>query len=247
MLRFSFTSIVVLLLVSCGNLGPNGEGENITINADYESNSLDSIFDPYRIEMEEEMNEVLGYADTSFIKHQPESYLGNLIADIVYAEGSEFMAKTKYFGPGLEPSMALINFGGLRATIDEGPITKGDIFSLMPFDNLITVTVLEPELVKSMLKTINDAGGQPVSNCRITMSGNKQWLFFDGEEYLYDKPVYVITSDYLAGGGDKMSFFKETTQKVSTGVLIRDAIIDYVMEVDTLRIDSELDRIHIVR
>ncbi|MCH2233905.1 MAG: 5'-nucleotidase C-terminal domain-containing protein [Crocinitomicaceae bacterium] len=246
-MKYFVSFFLLLFLISCGNLTPGGEGENVTITADFESNSLDSVFSPYKAEMEEEMNEVLGYADTSFIKHQPESYLGDLVADIVYAEGREFMAKTKYFGPGLEPSMALINFGGLRATIDEGPITKGDIFSLMPFDNLITVTVLQPNLVKKMLKTINDAGGQPVSNCRIRMSGIKQWLFFDGEEYLYDKPVYVITSDYLAGGGDKMSFFKETSHKVSTGVLIRNAIIDYVQEVDTLRIEGDLDRIHIVR
>jgi hypothetical protein len=47
----------------------------------------------------------------------------------------------------------------------------------------------------------------------------------DGEEIGADDHLYVVTSDYLAEGGDKMDFFRNPTQRIRTGIKIRDAII----------------------
>ena len=56
--------------------------------------------------------------------------------------------------------------------------------------------------------------------------------------------VRVLTSDYLANGGDKMYFFKDKEQK-KVGIKLRDAIINYCISNDT--ISSKLDnRITIV-
>ena len=50
--------------------------------------------------------------------------------------------------------------------------------------------------------------------------------------------IRVLTSDYLANGGDKMWFFKDREQ-IKVGVKLRDAIIDHCSKSDT--ISSKLD------
>ena len=55
--------------------------------------------------------------------------------------------------------------------------------------------------------------------------------------------VKVLTSDYLANGGDKMSFFKNKTQ-YKVGIKLRDVIINYCSKIDTINITLD-DRIKI--
>jgi hypothetical protein len=50
--------------------------------------------------------------------------------------------------------------------------------------------------------------------------------------------IRVLTSDYLANGGDKMSFFNNKNQ-LKVGLKIRDAIINYCKSEQT--ISSKLD------
>ena len=50
--------------------------------------------------------------------------------------------------------------------------------------------------------------------------------------------VRMLTSDYLANGGDNMSFLKDKKQ-IKVGIKLRDAIIDYCSNTDT--IDVQLD------
>ena len=51
--------------------------------------------------------------------------------------------------------------------------------------------------------------------------------------FIYTKPFsinedyYVVTSDYLANGGDNCSFFGNPILYETTGVKLRDAIINY--------------------
>ena len=48
----------------------------------------------------------------------------------------------------------------------------------------------------------------------------------------------MLTSDYLANGGDAMYFFKGKTQ-YKVGIKLRDAILDYCIKTDT--IDVKID------
>ena len=45
---------------------------------------------------------------------------------------------------------------------------------------------------------------------------------------------YVATSDYLANGGDNMTFFKESTIKFDIEYKLRNMLIDYFKKVDIL-------------
>lgn len=59
-----------------------------------------------------------------------ETNLGNLIGDALYQYGQT--------GFTHESDLAIINGGGIRQSIKEGTITKGDILSVLPFGNTIS-------------------------------------------------------------------------------------------------------------
>ena len=130
--------------------------------------------------------------------------------------------------------VSLINFGGLRAPINAGTITVGNIYELMPFDNTIVIVELTPDKVMEMLVYLYEKDGQPISNAKVKLSNDKKEIYIRGVEYLFDVNLFVVTSNYLADGGDKMDFFKDPVSKVDSGILIRDALIEYVKGVETL-------------
>ena len=55
-----------------------------------------------------------------------------------------------------------------------------------------------------------------------------------------EKPIdkntiyYVATNDYLSNGGDNMNFFNKGIQKYDLDYKLRNVLIDYFIEVDTI-------------
>ena len=129
-----------------------------------------------------------------------------------------------------------MNNGGLRTTIDKGNITMGKIFELMPFENELVVLELDKSDYISLLSYIVKRGGEPFSGMTIKIDKENKIIsnswpvnFENGEK------ISVITSDYLANGGDNMSFFQNKEQK-KVGIKLRDAIIDYCKKTDTINV-----------
>lgn len=227
---------IFFLLVSCSGINYDAyQSDNLSIHTNSNNANLDSLIAPYRYEVESSMNKTIGFTKEAFLNGKKESVLGNFIADIVFEYGMQL--ESALAGKmNVQNTMTLINFGGLRAPINQGSITIGNIFELMPFDNTITIVALNAALVDSMLLYLNKMQGQPISNAAISYDGKSMSTFsIHGVQVDKESSIYVITSDYLASGGDKMNFLKESKIKFDTGYLIRDAIIDYVEKMDTLK------------
>jgi 2',3'-cyclic-nucleotide 2'-phosphodiesterase (5'-nucleotidase family) len=213
--------IAVLLLFSCTatyNL-QSSDSETIEIKANADSSAL-AIIAPYQKGIEAEMNEVLTFSKISLTKKGTESLLGNFVTDLClnYADAH----------------MCVMNNGGLRTTIDKGPISRGKLYELMPFDNELVVLELNKEDYLGLLDYICKRGGEPFSGINIIMDeeGNvlsNSWPV----NFKNNEKVKVITSDYLANGGDKMSFFQNKEQ-YKVGLKLRDAIIDHCTKTDTI-------------
>ena len=92
----------------------------------------------------------------------------------------------------------------MNLTKNKGEITKGDIYKLMPFDNELVWVKLPIEVLKDIEDYLMTKGGEPVSNANMSNSN----LAINGirKETTH---FWVITSDYLMNGGDKMDFFKQ--------------------------------------
>lgn len=180
------------------------------------------LIEPYKIALDSEMNEVLIISAMEFPKekNKPETLLGNLVADLSLQIINEMFPESNI-------DFCLLNIGGLRTSLPKGEITRGKIFELMPFDNeLVIVTITENQLFE-LINYLKNVGGQPISAISFDFSNSK-----DGNSTnLYVEkglsPINILTSDYLAQGGDNMSFFLNPVKYETTGIKLRDAIIEY--------------------
>lgn len=238
----------ILLLSACS--GSMTEYRAIPLSDSIPDDAIaESMIFPYRDSLELSMNTVLVVNDKTLTRGIPESTLGNLIADLLLERALIEMPDS------VRPLICLINIGGLRVDLPEGEITVGKVFELMPFENEIDVIKLSPEKVEEMMKYLNDVGGQPISGVKLSGKLNASGKalngsFENGEAILDEDFVYVVTSDYLAEGGDKMDFFRNPLERIRTGIKIRDAIIDdfRILGLAEKPLRSELDgRISVVK
>ena len=198
--------------------------EVIEVQSPVDSTVL-AIITPYQNGIESQMNEILCVSEMEMKKGKAESLLGNFVTDLClnYADAH----------------VCVMNTGGLRSTLPKGDVTRGDVYTLMPFENELVVLELNKDDYIGLLNYIVKRGGEPFSGINIIMDKKGEILsnswpvnFDDGEK------IKVLTSDYLANGGDKMSFFKEKEQTI-VGIKLRDAIIDYCSKTDTIAISID--------
>lgn len=185
-----------------------------------------TLISPFKDSLEKEMNEVLVLSSEEFPKEKgkPETKLGNLVADL-----SMEIAQKMYDG---NIDFCLLNFGGLRTSLPKGEITRGKIFELMPFENELVVVSISQDSLNSLINYLNRVGGQPVSGVKVKFYQDNQEV-----KYKYRKndkslntTYKILTSDYLANGGDNMTFFLNPINYEKVGIKLRDAIIQYCVE-----------------
>lgn len=180
---------------------------------------------PYKSEMNKEMSQVLAVSERAMMKDMPEGLLGNFSADAVL-KVSRSICKDS-----CAVDICVLNNGGLRAPLPEGNITRYDVFSLMPFENEIILLTMNGDAVKELLDFIANKGGMPVSGVRMKIQNQMAVEVFIGDmEFNPEKSYSVVTSDYLAYGGDNMTFFASASRKINLNKKIRDAIIEYLSQ-----------------
>lgn len=202
--------VVLLGVSSCKTtyvVKENPKGNLLDYSAESADSSLQQMLKPYQFKQDSIMNHVVGYLGEDMERGYPEGKLGNYVSDILlqYVTGLDqrFHASN---------SFCLINNGGLRVPLQKGKITRGKVFEFMPFENALTVVELKGSVLQSdLLNYLIAKNGQPVSaNVEITLQSGKLESFKINNQLLDTNAVYyVITSDYLSGGGDNMSFFKK--------------------------------------
>jgi 2',3'-cyclic-nucleotide 2'-phosphodiesterase (5'-nucleotidase family) len=190
-----------------------------------EDESIKALIDPYKSVLDNEMNEVLIISTSEAVKGQPESTLGKLIADITLWESNNILKKKDL--PLAD--IAMLNNGGLRTSLPSGKITVGKIFELMPFENEIVVLTITGEKALGLLNYIAKSNGQPLAGATLEIKDEKpENILIGGKPFDATKSYRVVTSDYLAGGGDKMRFFSEPLSYQVLNIKLRDAIINYM-------------------
>ncbi len=224
---YIITSILGAGLTACSSFSPHFWKSTTTpVDADGKSVVIiDSIVRPYRDSISEDMNTILGYSPMNLVKDRPCSPMNNWAADAL------FRHQTAKF-PDKENVMVLINVGGLRGAINQGPITKGELFSFMPFDNEVVWVKLPNSALQDIQRYIIASGGEPIANA-IMENGN---LSINNRKDHIDY-FWVITSDYLMNGGDRMNFFQQKLDVFYPGDLLRDAYLEQVQSEKTLLID----------
>ncbi|HEY0066867.1 MAG TPA: 5'-nucleotidase C-terminal domain-containing protein [Flavisolibacter sp.] len=174
----------------------------------------------YRDSLEKSMNEVLGTFGQALEREQPSGSLNNFMTDVMLQ-----MARQK-----MDPqvSVAFLNNGGIRLTqIAAGPITRGKVFELMPFDNLLLVQQVKGSVLQQVLDATAASGGWPVAGLTMEIQDKKAVNVLIGGQPLDPSRTYhITTTDYVINVDDQGKPLRNIPVQ-NTGYLLRDAIIDY--------------------
>ncbi len=167
---------------------------------------------------------------------QMECTMGNLVTDAMLA---------RVAGQGI--TIAIQNGGGLRASIDDGPITMGEVLSVLPFQNTLATFELGGADVVAALEngasqleegagrfaqvgglqyTVDPAApvGSRVSDVMVQREG--AWVPID------PAATYgVVSNDFMRKGGDGYSMFRDRATNVyDFGPDVADVLAEYLTE-----------------
>ncbi|MET4076153.1 5'-nucleotidase C-terminal domain-containing protein [Hymenobacter sp. UYCo722] len=187
-----------------------------------EDPAIAALIAPYHDKVTAQMSEVLGTVPTPITKTPGENPLSNFVADLQRARASAELKQPIALG--------VMTNGGLRTGFAAGPVTLGAVFELMPFENELVVLDAPGPVVQQLFDY--------AAHIKMAISGATYSVTFDGMPKdiriggqpfdVNDARTYSIAvSDYLATGGDNLSFFKALTPR-HTNVLLRTAIADHI-------------------
>jgi 2',3'-cyclic-nucleotide 2'-phosphodiesterase (5'-nucleotidase family) len=232
-------------LMNCAGNRPNTQPEylanvssrNLEIDSTVATDpAVEALIEPYRATMQKTMGEVIGYAAVDLNKGKPEAPLNNFIADLMLKRAN------KEFGQQVD--MAITNIGGLRRNIPQGPVTRGMIYEVMPFENELVVLTMTGTQMKILAMQIGDVHGEPVAGVKIEYRNGKFMRLTIGSENVEpEKTYYVVTTDFLSSPGrDKLAILGEVPKEL-LGVRLRDAIIDEVeaLNAEGKKISAKVD------
>lgn len=232
-MKFSYHYLVLLtiLFISCNSKSVLVKTETQQYALGKTSAIDSSIYQtilPYSQKVNSIMDSVIGQSETAMEKGQPESKLGDFVTDAVLYEANKICSSNNQ--PKVD--FAFVNNGGLRAALPYGDITVGNVFSLMPFENEMTVVTLSGSMTNQLIDFIIDKGGMPVSNIKIVIQNKKAIeVKINGVDFDSTKTYRVVTSDYLANGGDKLTFLSEALKKENLNLKLRDALLIRIKEI----------------
>ncbi len=163
-----------------------------------------------------------------------ECSMGNLVADAS-------LARVKDQGI----TIAIVNGGGLRASIDQGDVTMGEVLTVLPFQNTIATFQIKGADLKAALENgvsqIEDGAG------RFAQVGGMTYAFDrskpvgsrvsdvkvkEGDTFvpLDEAKTYgVVTNNYVRGGGDGFKMFATNAiNPYDFGPNLEQAVADYI-------------------
>ncbi|HET7656961.1 MAG TPA: 5'-nucleotidase C-terminal domain-containing protein [Bacillales bacterium] len=172
------------------------------------------------------VNRVIGTAAESITQQASpagESALGDLVADSQKAQ--------------MNTDFAFMNSGGIRADLNAGDITWGELYTILPFNDQLVKMTLTGEQIKNVLEQ-QWSGDYPkilqISGLHYTWDenapvGNKVTSITkaDGTPLQMDQTYTVTANSFISQGGDGFTVF-ENGQNQVTGPTDLEALVEYI-------------------
>lgn len=162
---------------------------------------------------------------------QPESSLGDWITDVM-------RWKT-------DAQIAFHNSGAIRANIMAGPVTKGQIFKVAPFHNILVVFKLTGQQIKDVLEYDVERGwdrlqvsglrykhypkeSRPYGKRIFYIEVDGKILLKDGKLLHQDKIFTVVSNDYLVGQAKDKYFGFPVKHVHNTGLPLDRVMVEWL-------------------
>ena len=202
------------------------EGTMIAIDSTWDAKpnaEAVALLAPYKAKVDSIMYRVVGTAEMSMDKGAPESLLSNLVADVLRNAAGQVLGKPA--------DMGLVNMGGLRNVLTEGPITCENIYEILPWENSRCVLTMKGVYLKELFNNIAVRHGEGVSGVQLLITKDGKLLQGTvGGRPVEDEQLYTIaTIDYLADGNDGMIALPQAEKRdCPDGATLRGLFMDYV-------------------
>jgi 5'-nucleotidase len=216
------------------------DGEPILVDSKFQPDqALVTRINELKAPIEELKKKVVGSADALIegdrkICRAKECSMGNLLADAQ-------LERVK--GQGI--TISIQNGGGLRAPIDAGEITMGEVLTVLPFQNTVATFQLKgADLVTALengVSQIDDGGGRfpQVAGMKYSFDKSKpvgarvsDVQVKEGDAFVALDPAKtygVVTNNYVRGGGDGYKIFSTNAQNAyDFGPNLEQAVADYL-------------------
>ena len=158
-----------------------------------------------------------------------ECEMGNLIADAMLARVQD---------QGVE--IALQNGGGIRASIDAGEVTKGEVLTVLPFQNtLSTFKVTGATIVAALENAVSQheegagrflqvAGISYTFDVSQPVGSRISDVMVGGAPIDLEKIYGVVSNDYVRNGGDGFDMFRTAQDAYDFGPDLADVTAEYM-------------------
>jgi 5'-nucleotidase len=176
----------------------------------------------YSDQLAAQMNVVMGKSAYEFDngrKNEGDTPLGNLVADVLREQ--------------TRVDIGIMNSGGIRSGLPKGDIKRGDIYSMLPFENRLVTMKVKGVVVQQILdfaaSRLGKNGTLQVSGVSFAGQNEKAVdVKVAGKPLDPNRDYTLSTIDYIAAGNDGADVFKQARDVTPTGQLIRDAFFDYM-------------------
>ena len=138
--------------------------------------------------------------------------------------------------------IALQNGGGIRASIDAGDVTMGEVLTVLPFQNtLSTFQVTGATIVEALENGVSQheegAGRFPqVAGMSFAFDVSQPAgsrisdVMVGGAPIVMDKVYGVVSNNYVRNGGDGYSMFVDAENAYDFGPDLADVVAEYLAE-----------------
>jgi len=233
--------LLVLILTACQprvwqvasvqpGADPAGAATPVTAAAPVDS-AAEQFIRPFRRQVITQMSEVVASSDTAWLKP---GKLGNnaplttWVARVLRIEAGR--------SHGSLPDFAALTNGSIRSGLPAGPVTVGHVFELMPFENELTVLSVPGPIVQQLFDYAAKYDNVAAVNASWVKSpaGAATDVRIAGRPLDLSRTYTLAINDYLANGGDGMSFLRPL-RPLHANRTIRQAILDYLRREKTIR------------
>ena len=204
---------------------------------------MEAFLAPYRDSLSALMDQVSAYSPQSLSKNDQNGLLGAWLADLSIGQVEAYLRSQ-----GVDPQIdiALFNAGGERTSLPQGEVKRSFVYEFMPFENKYMLVRLRGEQMEEMFRYLADAALRgtfhPLGglNLQIRDKGRKITARIGGKRFDPKKEYTVLTTDFLYNGGDNMTFFAQNQGVRETTLKMRESIMDYFAQTDTITLPKDL-------
>ena len=159
-----------------------------------------------------------------------ECAMGNLVADAMLARVKD---------QGVE--IAIANSGGIRASIDAGDVTMGEVLTVLPFQNTLSTFQVSGQTVIDALENgvsqVEEVKGRfpQVAGLSFTWDasvapneGRIVEVMVGGAPIDPAKTYSLVSNNYVRGGGDGYKMFRDAENAYDFGPDLADVLAEYM-------------------